>query len=96
MVCGLANNQLAEPRHGDALRERGIVYVPDYVVNAGGVMGAATIIYGPPSREESLANIDALYGTIGSILKRADELDRSTSDIADEMALARINAAKAN
>ncbi|MGI9612112.1 MAG: Leu/Phe/Val dehydrogenase [Acidimicrobiales bacterium] len=96
VVCGLANNQLAEPRHGRALRERGIAYVPDYVVNAGGVMGAATIIYGSPSREESLAKIDALYETIGSILRGADELDRSTSDIADDMALARINTANDN
>jgi len=37
-VCGLANNQLAEPRLGTELARRGIAYVPDYVVNAGGMI----------------------------------------------------------
>lgn len=38
VVCGGANNQLAEMKHGDALKERGILYAPDFVVNAGGLM----------------------------------------------------------
>jgi leucine dehydrogenase len=38
IVCGAANNQLAEERHGDALQRRGIVYAPDYVTNAGGLI----------------------------------------------------------
>lgn len=38
VVCGGANNQLAEAKHGDQLRELGILYAPDYVVNAGGLM----------------------------------------------------------
>ena len=38
VVCGGANNQLAEPRHGDMLREMNILYAPDYVTNAGGLM----------------------------------------------------------
>ncbi|QNO16176.1 Glu/Leu/Phe/Val dehydrogenase [Alkalicella caledoniensis] len=37
-IAGAANNQLAEPRHGDIIREKGIVYAPDYVVNAGGLI----------------------------------------------------------
>ena len=37
IVAGSANNQLAEARHGRALHERGIVYAPDYVINAGGM-----------------------------------------------------------
>ncbi len=95
-VCGLANNQLAEPRHGAALRDRGIAYVPDFVVNAGGVMGAATVIYGPPSREASLTKIDGLYDTIRSILQTARDESRPSSDVADEMALAKINAVADN
>ena len=94
VVCGLANNQLAEPRHGAALHERGIAYVPDYVVNAGGVMGAATVIYGPPSREDSLVAIDGLYDTILSILETSKERNRPSSEVADEMAVGRINSAK--
>lgn len=93
-VCGLANNQLAEARHGEVLRDRGIAYVPDYVVNAGGVMGAATVIYGPPSREASLAKIESLYDTICSILKTADDDGRPSSEVADEMAISKISAPK--
>lgn len=41
VIAGSANNQLAEERHGDVLAERGILYAPDFVVNAGGVIGAS-------------------------------------------------------
>ena len=41
VVVGSANNQLLEPRHGDRLDELGIVYAPDYVANAGGILMAA-------------------------------------------------------
>jgi leucine dehydrogenase len=89
-VCGLANNQLAEPRHGEALRARGITYVPDYVVNAGGVMGAAAMIYSTPTREASTQRILGLYDSILAILARADAENRSSSDVADEIARTRI------
>ena len=90
-ICGLANNQLAEPRHGAALQQRGITYVPDYVVNAGGMMGASTVIFDTPSREASIQRILGLYDTILTILGRADETGRPSSEIADEMALRRMS-----
>jgi leucine dehydrogenase len=93
-VCGLANNQLAEPRHGEALRERGITYVPDYVVNAGGMMGASTVIFGTPSREASRQRILGLRDTILSVLREADAKGRPSSDVADEIARARIAGAR--
>lgn len=91
-ICGLANNQLAEARHGEALADLGIAYVPDYVVNAGGMMGASTVIFDMPSREASITRINALYGIISSILKQARQDGRPSSIIADEMAVARISA----
>jgi len=90
LICGLANNQLAEDRHGAELTERGIAYVPDYVVNAGGMMGASTVIFDTPAREASIARIQGVHGTIRTILDRAREEDRPSSEIADEMALSRI------
>ncbi|MEP0146509.1 MAG: Glu/Leu/Phe/Val dehydrogenase dimerization domain-containing protein [Paracoccaceae bacterium] len=93
-ICGLANNQLAEPRHGAALLSRGITYVPDYVVNAGGMMGASTVIFDTPSREASNARIHGLYDTILNILSAAETSGRPSSDVADEMAAARIAAAR--
>ena len=89
-VCGLANNQLAEDRHCEMLRQAGIAYVPDYVVNAGGVMGASTMIFAEPSRETSIRQIEALQGTIMEILRRAETEGRPSSEIADAMALERI------
>jgi leucine dehydrogenase len=93
-ICGLANNQLAEPRHGDALRARGIAYVPDYVVNGGGVRGAAPMIYSTPTREASKQSILRLHDTILAILAKADAEDRSSADVADDMARDRIAAGR--
>ena len=93
-ICGLANNQLAEPRHGAALQSRGITYVPDYVVNAGGMMGASTVIFDKPSREASNVRIHGLYDTILNILSTAETSGRPSSDVADEMAATRIAAAR--
>jgi leucine dehydrogenase len=93
-VCGVANNQLQEPRHGAALRARGIAYVPDYVVNAGGMIGASTVIYSVPDREASVRDVLGLYDTVLSILQRADAEGRPPSDVADDLARARIAAAR--
>ena len=90
VICGLANNQLAEERHGEALRQSGIAYVPDYVVNAGGMMGASTVIFSAPSRDEAYKRIDGLYKTITEILTRATKEETSSSVIADQMARERI------
>ncbi|AML52274.1 Leu/Phe/Val dehydrogenase [Falsihalocynthiibacter arcticus] len=94
VICGLANNQLAEPKFGRALQERGITYVPDYVVNAGGVMGGSTVIFSTPSREADVARITGLYHTILDILKRADDAHLPSSEVADDIALAKIAAAR--
>ncbi len=92
VICGLANNQFAEDRHGEMLTKAGIAYLPDYVVNAGGMMGASTVIFSEPSREASVKQIEGLYGTIQAILERAQAEGRSSSDIANDMALERIRA----
>jgi leucine dehydrogenase len=59
IVCGGANNQLAEPRHGLLLHERGILFAPDYVVNAGGTLGGAAQagLLTPEQFESKLAQI---------------------------------------
>lgn len=93
IICGLANNQLAEPRHGELLQQRGIVYVPDYVVNAGGMMGASTVIFDTPAREASIQRIHGLFDTIHTILGQAATSGQPPSAIADQMAQDRINSA---
>ena len=92
IVCGLANNQLADDRHGGMLKKAGVVYVPDYVVNAGGMIGASTVIFSEPSREASVKQIEGLYDTIQQILERAQSEGRPSSDIANDLAVSRIKA----
>ena len=74
------------------LTKAGIAYVPDYVVNAGGMMGASTVIFSEPSREASVKQIKGIHGTIQAILERAQAEGRPSSDIANDMALERIRA----
>ena len=95
VICGLANNQLAASRHGQALADAGIAYVPDYVVNAGGMMGASTVIFSELSRDASIRRIEGLHDTITAILERAASHGRPSADIADEMAVERIRNAAA-
>lgn len=52
-IVGLANNQLHRPDHGQRLLERNIAYAPDFIVNAGGVIGCTTLIFSTPNKENS-------------------------------------------
>ncbi len=96
IVAGAANNQLAEDRHGQALLERGILYAPDYVINAGGIINGAGEILGHYDREASLAQIDRIGQTLADIFERADATHESTNRIADGMAEERLAAARAS
>jgi leucine dehydrogenase len=71
MVVGAANNQLLEPRHGEMLAARGILYVPDYVANAGGVSYGGAIEIAKLSREEAARRLDGIYDTTLMVLERA-------------------------
>ncbi|MEM7411060.1 MAG: Glu/Leu/Phe/Val dehydrogenase dimerization domain-containing protein [Myxococcota bacterium] len=85
-VCGLANNQLAEPRHGEELRRRGILYAPDFVVNAGGMIGASRIIYAEMDRERSFQQIHGIADTLREIFERADRSERAPETVALDVA----------
>ena len=89
VVVGAANNQLAEPRHGEILRQRGILYAPDYVVNAGGLIAVAGELENQPAGWMD-RKIKGLVGTLDSLFAAADRQDVSTSVAADRMAEQRI------
>ncbi len=89
-VVGLANNQLEAPRHAEALKARGILYAPDYVVNAGGVIGASQTIFAAPDRAEALRRVEGIGDTVARILRRADAEGRTAAEIADRMAEERL------
>jgi leucine dehydrogenase len=88
-IAGSANNQLAQDRHGDMLRERGILYAPDYIVNAGGIIN---IRYEGPGydREAAFADCARIYDTLLDVFRRAEKENSATNTIADRMAEERI------
>lgn len=85
MVVGAANNQLLEDRHGDVLKDKDILYVPDYAANAGGVFNGCTELLGW-SREQALNKVDEIYDTVLRILELANAEGVSTNHAADKIA----------
>jgi leucine dehydrogenase len=84
IVAGAANNQLAQPRHGDDLHARGILYAPDYAINAGGLVNVAQEVVGYDAAK-SRANTMKIYDTIWEIADRAKKTGAPTYRIADMM-----------
>jgi leucine dehydrogenase len=91
MVCGTANNQLADEAAGAALAARGILYAPDYVVNAGGVMNVSLEIDGY-NRERAMRLIRSINTNLGKVFDHAERTGMTPQQAADQIALARINA----
>lgn len=87
VVAGCANNQLKEARHGEVLRQKGILYTPDYVINAGGIINVAFEMRPEGySAEESTQKVMAIYDTLLNLFQRADAENKPTSQVADLMA----------
>jgi len=85
VIAGAANNQLAEERHGDVLRELGILYTPDYVINAGGLIDVARFKV-DMNIEEARAKLRRIDDTLTEIFQRADRENKATSKVADAIA----------
>lgn len=85
VVCGGANNQLAEERHGQALKERGILFVPDFVVNAGGAISGATEVFGK-SPEQAMEQVERIGETCRQVFERAERNGVATNLAANAMA----------
>ncbi|MDN4493380.1 Leu/Phe/Val dehydrogenase [Ureibacillus aquaedulcis] len=68
VIAGSANNQLKDSRHGDIIHEMGIVYAPDYVINAGGVINVADELYGY-NRERAMKRVETIYDSIEKIFE---------------------------
>lgn len=85
LICGAANNQLASPEVASILQQRNIVYVPDYVANAGGIISVSAEYLG-----EDLATVEQRVSAIAprvlALLQRAIAEHKSPADIADDMA----------
>lgn len=100
VVAGAANNQLAETRHGDVLRGMNVLYAPDYVINAGGII---TVYYEylarktgkAYDRQQVLDHVAKIADTVDLVTKRAQQANTSTAKAADCIAEQRFKGQKA-
>lgn len=89
VIAGSANNQLKEAKHGDLIHEMGIIYAPDYVINAGGVINVADELYGY-NRERAMRRVETIYDNIAKVIEISKRDGIPTYLAADRMAEERI------
>ncbi|WP_066385281.1 branched-chain amino acid dehydrogenase [Neobacillus mesonae] len=89
VIAGSANNQLKDTKHGDIIHEMGIVYAPDYVINAGGVINVADELYGY-NHERAMKKVETIYNSIEKIIDISKRDGVPTYVAADRMAEERI------
>jgi leucine dehydrogenase len=92
-VCGAANNQLATHEDRFRIAEAGVLYAPDYVVNAGGVINIADELHGAYDRDRAYAQVATIRETLAGVLRTARDEGITTADAADRVAERRIEAA---
>jgi leucine dehydrogenase len=93
IVAGGANNQLLEERHGDELMRRGILYAPDYVANAGGVINVYGEVAGWDA-QKALDKADDIYDTVLKVFDIAEQMNIPKYEAADRLAERRLAEAK--
>ena len=86
IVAGAANNQLSVEADGDRLVERNILYAPDYVINAGGIISVAREYFEKGSEEEVNADVRRIPQRLDDIFGESAETGRATNRIADDLA----------
>ena len=85
VVAGAANNQLAEERHGSVLKQKAILYAPDFVINAGGIIDIGLEREG--AKADAIQHqLQEIGDTLGEIFERADRDGQPTSVIANQIA----------
>jgi leucine dehydrogenase len=94
VVAGAANNQLSTPADGVRLAERDILYAPDSVINAGGIISVAAEYYDNGSEEDVRADVGRIKDRLKNIFEQAKETGRPTHELADELARSIVAAAR--
>lgn len=90
IVAGAANNQLARPEHAEALHARGILYVPDFALNAGGIINVAREIEGRTDATWLAERLAAMVSNLEAILREAARTDVSPNRVAEAFARRRL------
>jgi len=95
VVSGVANNQLAHARHGRELHARGVLYAPDFLVNAGGMHNASGDILGRYDPKDAMRRVVHIYEVARETFARSAATGRPPETVAEELARQRISEAKA-
>lgn len=90
IVAGSANAQLAEPRDAECLREHGILYAPDYVVNAGGAIAFGALAEGVSDDEEIQRRVERIERILSEIFEQAEDREESPLHAAERRARANL------
>jgi leucine dehydrogenase len=91
IIAGGANNQLAdEVRHGGRLKERDILYAPDYVINAGGMIQLALEKMGALDWKEVNGRVREIGDTLAKIFEQSEEANITPSEAARRLAMSRL------
>ncbi|GAB3791500.1 Glu/Leu/Phe/Val family dehydrogenase [Virgibacillus kimchii] len=93
IIAGSANNQLKESKHGDILHEKGILYAPDYVINAGGVINVADELIGY-NQARAMKKVETIYNSLSKVFEIARRDHIPTHTAADRMVEERIASLK--
>jgi leucine dehydrogenase len=93
IVAGAANNQLAEERHGDMLHQKKILYAPDFVIGAGGLINVVNELEGH-KHERALKKAEGIYEILLRVLEKSEEENIPTHKAATLLAEERINQVK--
>ena len=94
VIAGAANNQLSTPADGLRLAKRDILYAPDYVINAGGIISVAAEYYGNSSEDDVRADVGRIKDRLETIFNEARDTGRPTNELADELARSIVAAAR--
>ena len=90
IIGGAANNQLKTTNMGEALRERDILYCPDYVLNAGGIINVASEVSGRYDYDWVDGKLENIKASLQEVFDRSDKTSKPTNEIADIMARERL------
>jgi len=90
LIAGAANNQLATEADGDALQQRGICYLPDYLVNAGGIISVAREYRGEGEEMAVMAEVSRIAARVAELLDRARLADTTPARVADAWARSKL------
>ncbi|SDX70092.1 MULTISPECIES: Leu/Phe/Val dehydrogenase [Salimicrobium] len=89
VIAGAANNQLKDSSHGETLHKKGVIYTPDYVLNAGGVINVADELNGY-NKDRAMKKVETIYDNVSQVFEISRRDNIPTNEAADRLAEERI------